>query len=376
MLAPKEVSDRAGDGARETRFELGDEVFRRLVDSAQDHAIFLLAPSGVISTWNTGAQRINGYSAAEAIGRHFSIFYTADALERGWPDEELRRAQAEGRLEDEGWRVRKDGSRFWANVVISPLYGDNGELLGYSKITRDLTQRMRIEGLEQRGRRVSDFLAMLSHELRTPLGTIQQAAAILQMDPNKADWCAAIIDRQIRQLRRLVDDLLDVSRISTGKIQFQRSAVDFNRLVQEAVEMSRAGIEGHRHALTLSIAAEPAPVFGDPARLTQVVVNLLNNASKYTPDGGQIAVSTQRDDTRITLQVSDNGMGMDEGLVQHAFDPYVQGERASTRAEGGLGIGLTLVKSIVEFHGGSVVASSAGEDKGTTMTVALPLQRA
>jgi PAS domain S-box-containing protein len=375
MLAPKETSDRAADVTRETLFEIGDEIFRRLVESAQDYAIFLLTPTGVIATWNIGAQRIKGYSAGEAIGQHFSIFYTPDALAAGWPQEELRRALAESRLEDEGWRVRKDGTRFWANVTISPLHADNGRLLGFSKITRDLTQRLHLETLEQRGRRVSDFVAMLSHELRNPLAVIQQASSVLKMDPSRLDWATGLIDRQVMQLRRLVDDLLDVSRITTGKLQFQRSMVDFNQLVRDAVDASRPTIEAHRHVLTTHVATEPALVFGDPARLAQVVVNLLNNASKYTPDGGKITVSTACKGTRVTLRVADTGLGMNQALLQHAFDPYVQGEHGSDRTEGGLGLGLTLVKGIVEFHGGNVVAQSAGEGRGTTMTVTLPLHK-
>jgi PAS domain S-box-containing protein len=375
MLRPKEPLQRAGDVGRETLFELGDEIFRRLVDSAQDHAIFLMTPSGVIATWNAGAQRIKGYAAGEAIGQHFSIFYTADALERQWPQEELRRALADGRLEDEGWRVRKDGTRFWANVIIAPLYADNGRLLGFSKITRDLTQRLRLETLEHQGRRVSEFIAMLSHELRNPMGAIQQASAILQVDASRSEWCASIVSRQVQHMRRLVDDLLDVSRISTGKLQFRRELVDFNPLVHEAVEASKTGVEAHRHALTVLVAPDPALVYGDPARLMQLVVNLLNNSTKYTPDGGQITVSTQQVGGHVVLRVADTGLGMDQAMLQHAFEPYVQGERSVGRAEGGLGIGLTLVKGIVEFHGGSVVADSAGENRGTTMTVKLPLHK-
>jgi PAS domain S-box-containing protein len=376
MLGLTEPSDGARDVPREILFERGDEIFRRLVESAQDYAIFLLTPSGVIATWNVGAQRIKGYSASEAIGQHFSIFYTADALERDWPEEALRRATAEGRLEDEGWRVRKDGTRFWANVIISPLYTDGAQLVGFCKITRDLSQQLRMEILEQQGRRVSEFIATLSHELRNPLAAIQQAASILRMDHSRSDWCATIIDRQVHHLRRLVDDLLDTSRVINGKIHFQRSVVDFNQTVLEAVEMSKPGIESHGHALSVEIASEPALVFGDPTRLTQAVVNLLNNAAKYTPDGGLITVATGLVGGRIAMRVSDTGMGMSQALLQHAFEPHVQGERSAGRAEGGLGIGLTLVKSIVEFHGGTVVAVSPGEDQGTTMTLTLPLLNA
>jgi PAS domain S-box-containing protein len=354
---------------------LGDEIFRRLVEGAQDYAIFLLTPSGVIATWNAGAQRIKGYSASEAIGKHFSIFYTPDALETGWPAEELRRATAQGRLEDEGWRVRKDGTRFWANVIISPLFAGDGRLLGFSKITRDLTQRLRVESLEKEGHRISEFISMLSHELRNPLGSIRNAAALLKMHPpqDRVDWCVEIIDRQIVHLQRLIDDLLDMNRVASGKIHVERATIDFNHVVRQAVESASPAIEANGQTLALRLASSPAMVLGDATRLTQVVTNLLNNASKYTPDGGHITISTERTVAEVRLCVADNGIGMTESLLQQAFEPFVQGGRNAGRAQSGVGIGLALVKRIIELHQGEVGAFSAGEDQGTTMTVVLPL---
>ena len=354
---------------------LGDEVFRRLVDSVHDYAIFLLTPTGVIATWNAGAERIKGYSAGEAIGRHFSMFYTPEALSTDWPAEELRRSAREGRLEDEGWRVRKDGTRFWANVTISPLRNEDGRLLGFSKVTRDLTQRRRIEALELEGRRISDFIAMLSHELRNPLAPIQNAAAILTQHelPKQAAWCVSVIDRQANHLRRLVDDLLDVSRIASGKIRIDKTVLDFAALVRDAVDAARPVIAVNRHSLDLRIAELKPQVLGDATRLTQVFVNLLNNAARYTPDGGRIEVAVEATPERVSLSVADNGVGMSQSLLQRAFEPFVQGTtRVPGRADAGLGIGLTLVKSIVEMHGGMVTAHSPGENQGATVTVSLP----
>jgi PAS domain S-box-containing protein len=354
---------------------LGDEMFRRLVDSVHDYAIFLLTPTGMIATWNGGAERIKGYSAGEAIGRHFSMFYTPEALATDWPAEELRRAAREDRLEDEGWRVRKDGTRFWANVIISPLRNEDGRLLGFSKVTRDLTQRRRIEALELEGRRISDFISMLSHELRNPLAPIQNATAILTQHelPGQAAWCVSVIERQAGHLRRLVDDLLDVSRIASGKIRIDKTVLDFGALVRDAVDAARPVMAPLRHTLDVRIAAVRQPVLGDATRLTQVIVNLLNNAARYTPDGGRIAVSVDATSERVVLTVADNGVGMSPALLQHAFEPFVQGAtRVPGRADAGLGIGLTLVKSIVVMHGGTVAAHSPGEGQGATLTVSLP----
>ena len=351
-------------------------MFRRLVDSVQDYAIFLLTPSGVIATWNVGAQRIKGYTGSEAIGKHFSMFYTTEALDVGWPDEELRRAARDGKLEDEGWRLRKDGSRFWANVIITALRSDNGHLLGYAKVTRDLTQRLHVERLEAEGQRISEFIAILSHELRNPLTPIQMATALLaQMSlPPRGDWCVEVIDRQVAHLRRLVDDLLDVSRISTGKLQIEKTELDFVKLVQDAVESVRLAVETDARRLTIEAPESRLLLSGDAIRLTQVVTNLLNNAAKFTPGAGHVHVAVEGGADNVRLKVSDTGVGMSESLQSRAFDPFVQGAPPPGHPNSGLGIGLALVKSIVTMHGGSVNACSAGTGKGTTVTVTLPLK--
>lgn len=482
-----------------------EEAYRRLIDSVQDYAIFLLDPQGYVATWNLGAQRIKGYSADEIIGRHLSLFYPQEALDAGWPDEELRQAAEIGRFEDEGWRVRKDGSRFWANVVITALRGDNGELLGFSKITRDLTERRaheeqlrrseenfrllvegarnhamfmldaegvvlgwnagaellhgfksyeiigrsvavlyakedaangrlqadlaaaqeagflevsgwrvrrdgerfwadvsltalrdergmmrgfaqitrdlsdqrRVQELETEGKRLNEFIAMLAHELRNPLAPIGNAVGILEKvgATPELQWCARLIGRQVTHLSRLVDDLLDVSRITSGKIQMRREPLELGAIVATAIESVRSTVNRFNHTLELTMPPDPVPVNGDSTRLTQMIVNLVTNAAKYTPNGGRIQVGLERQGSILQLRVVDNGIGMTKDLLDRAFDLFVQGERALDRSEGGLGIGLTLVKRIVQMHGGDVLASSDGPGMGTSMTVLLPAAR-
>jgi PAS domain S-box-containing protein len=488
---------------QERRLAVSERNLRLLIELVQDYAIFQLDPTGVITSWNLGAQRIKGYLANEAIGRHFSMFYPPEAVASGWPAEELKRAAAAGRFEDEGWRLRKDGSRIWANVIITAIRDKDGTLLGFSKVTRDLTERRRheeqlrqreenlrllvdgvkdhamflldpagrilswnegakrllgyeaaavigmdasmllpteeaaagkskanlaasdigdsvkVEGwvqkadgskiwaetttnhlrdpngqnrgyiqiirdltdkqrvqfLEEEGRRMSEFIAMLSHELRNPLAPIRNAMSFMQKassDPQVA-WCIDIVGRQVAHMSRLVDDLLDVSRITTGKIHLESSPVELTTLVRMAVDASRAMVESRKQTLTLDLSRRPVCVLGDTTRLTQVVVNLLSNATKYTPSEGQIKVSVHDDGGFATIQVTDSGVGMSEQLLKHAFDPFVQGHRTLDRSDGGLGIGLTLVKKITELHGGTVTASSAGANRGSTITVTLPV---
>ena len=481
----------------------GDDLFRLLVESVRDYAIFLLNPDGIIVSWNAGAERIKGYAAGEVVGRHFSIFYTDEALARGWPAEELRRACRDGRLEDEGWRLRKDGSCFWANVIITPIRGPAGDLLGYSKVTRDLTERReheerlrrseeslrslvegvqdhaifpldaegrvtgwnagaerllgrradevvgthfavfftdddvsagkplteltiarntgvsedvgwrvrrdgkrfwadstltalrdadgmprglvhivrdlserrRVQELETEGRRITEFIAMLAHELRNPLAPIGNAVGIIERvaDTPELVWCAQLIGRQVRHLARLVDDLLDVGRITSGKIQLRRESVDLRAIVSAAVESVRPLMVGYAHVLDVEVPGEPIVMQGDATRLTQVVVNLLTNAAKYTPNGGLVQLRLETRGMLALLRVSDNGIGMSKQLIETAFNLFVQGDRTLDRAEGGLGIGLTLVKRIVALHGGTISVTSAGFGQGTEFTVRLPI---
>jgi PAS domain S-box-containing protein len=353
-----------------------EEQFRLMIEAVQDYAIFMLDPDGRVATWNAGAQRIKGYRPSEIIGQHFSRFYPADRVASGWPEHELKMARAHGRFEDEGWRLRKDGSRFWANVVITAVHDASGALRGFTKVTRDLTERRRIETLEAEGKQISEFLAMLGHELRNPLAPIRNAVAVMgakgTADPTTA-WARQVIERQVGYLSRLVDDLLDVGRITSGKITLQREPLDLTGVVSRALESARPMNDQRHQVVDVDLGSGPVPIDGDAARLVQVVINLLTNAAKYTPEGGHVWVRLRREGDEAVLSVRDDGVGMTADLVPRVFDVFVQGDRSLDRAEGGLGIGLTLVQRILALHGGTIKAHSAGVGEGSEFVVRLPV---
>jgi PAS domain S-box-containing protein len=372
----KIVRDLSERRAQEERLRESEERFRLMIEGVKDYAIFMLTPEGRVASWNAGAQAMKGYEAAEIIGQHFSVFYPPDAIARHWPEHELKMARSTGRFEDEGFRLRKDGSRFWANVVITALYDHRGQLRGFGKVTRDLTVRKQVEELQRSERRMNEFLAMLGHELRNPLSPLQSALDILDMkpdDPAAVDWGRKVFGRQVKHLSRLVDDLLDVSRITSGKVALRFENVDFAHLVDETLDAMGPQIRARQHALELALPKGPLVVRGDPTRLAQIVTNLVTNAIKYTPDGGRIGVTLEREDDFATLTVGDNGIGLAPALIPQMFDLFVQGDRALDRKEGGLGIGLTLVKHLTELHGGSVAAASGGMDQGSQFVVRLPV---
>jgi len=353
-----------------------EERFRLLVGSVTDYAIFMIDPQGRIQSWNAGAARIKGYAPEEIIGRHFSVFYPPELVAADWPTHELALARAHGRYEEEAWRMRKDGSRFWANVVITPVYDNSGALHGYAKVTRDLTQRKQVEALEDAGRKMDEFMAMLAHELRNPLAPIRNAVQVMRMfrlgDP-KLEWCRDVIDRQVEQLGRLVDDLLDVNRITTGKILVLKEPVALSDALDRAVESSMPLLNARSHRLELDVSDTPIRIEGDRMRLAQVFLNLLNNAAKYTPEGGVIRLSAAVEGGDAVVRITDNGVGIAPELLPRIFDLFVQGSRTLDRTEGGLGIGLALVREIVRLHGGIITAESAGNGRGSEFTVRLPL---
>ena len=340
----------------------------------------MLDLNGNVASWNKGAQRIKGYAANEIIGKHFSIFPIRRRMSQpGKPARELEIVRQKGSVEDEGWRVKKDRSLFWANVVITAIYDNDKRLIGYAKVTRDMTEKRKVEALEAADRQKNEFLAMLAHELRNPLAPIRNGLQILKvrnLDPVTAQQTTEMMERQVLQLVRLVDDLLDVSRVITGKLSFQKSVVDIAGVIQRAVEEAHAAIDARGHELMLSLPARPLLIDADVDRLVQVITNLLENAAKYTDTPSQIWLSVSRQGESAVIRVKDVGIGIAPEVLPDIFNLFIQADNSVARPRGGLGIGLNVVKRIVELHGGTVEASSPGLGQGTEFTVRLPISLA
>jgi PAS domain S-box-containing protein len=360
--------------AYEEELRASEERFRLMVEGVRDYAIFMLDPEGIVRSWNAGAQAIKGYESREIIGRPMSTFYTPQDQQDGKPARQLAQAREKGRVEDEGWRVRKDGSLFWANVVVTAIYNRTGQLVGYGKVTRDMTDRRRLEELERSSRMMSEFLAMLAHELRNPLAPMRNAVSVMQLEPMTSPAlrnCRDIIDRQLTHVTRLVDDLLDIGRLTTGKIKLRHERMRLEEVVERSVETVRPLLETRRHSLALELPPHSVQVMGDGTRLSQILQNLLINAAKYTPDGGHITVKVEQSDGLVTTSVSDNGRGLGDEDLESIFELFRQGSHG-TATESGLGIGLTLARSLAEMHGGSLHAASPGPGQGSTFFFRIP----
>ena len=353
-----------------------EERFRLLVDNVKDYAIFMLDPSGHVVSWNPGAETNTGYRAAEIVGQHFSVFYPQDAATGTGPEHELETALRTGRFQDEGWRVRRDGSRFWAGVVLTAVFDDSGRHRGFAKVTRDLTESRKVHALQDEGRRLTTFLAMLGHELRNPLAPMTNAMALLEHENLPAESIVkarGVIGRQLRQMTRLVDELLDVGRIIGGKINLDHKPVRIADVISEAAEAVDPAIRDKGHLLRIHGQPDDAWVSGDHARLVQIVSNVLGNAAKFTPRNGQIDVDVECLDGSVEIRIKDNGIGISEEVRDEIFGLFVQGQQDISRSYGGLGLGLALARQLVVLHGGQIEAYSKGvAGGGSEFVVRLP----
>jgi PAS domain S-box-containing protein len=354
-----------------------EERLRLLIDGVQDYAIFMLDSSGMVSSWNRGAQRILGYPAAEIIGKHYSHLHRAEDVTGNRPWHELANARERGREEVESWRVRKDGSVFWASSVITSLRDDGDEgVKGYATVVRDLTLRQHSEQLEDAARRMHEFVAMLAHELRNPLAPIRNAVSLMAKkgiaDPT-LDAMRQTIDRQSLHLARILDELLDVNRIAVGRFTIERQRVDLKDVITRSVEASKPLIDARTHKLNVQLPNASLETEGDAVRLTQAFVNLLNNAAKYTKPGGRIDFLVAVRGGDVEAVVRDTGRGIAPGMLGRIFDLFVQIDPTENGQQGGLGVGLALVKHVVELHGGQIEARSEGLGHGAEFRVTLPL---
>lgn len=386
----------------EERLRRGEEQLRLLVDSVKDYAIFMLDVDGNVATWNSGAQRIKGYLPEEIIGRHFSTFYSA--ADKWKPARELEIAKREGSVEDEGWRLRKDGTRFWANVVLTAMRDEAGVLRGFAKVTRDVTSRKEAEetqralqeqrearlraesekrraetsfiAAEEANRTKDEFLMTLSHELRTPLTSILGWSRLLTgLEPEDPEFKGGIeaIARSAELQARLIDDVLDVSRIVSGKLQPQIETVDLVPVLRAAVETVVPTAVSKNIRLNADLPADLGAGRLDGKRLQQIVWNLLANAVKFTPSGGSVNIKARSIDSNLQVTVQDNGIGIAPEFLPHVFEPFRQAEGSTTRQHGGLGLGLSIVRYLVHAHGGTITAASEGVGRGATFEVIMPV---
>ena len=366
----------------EQRLRESEEQFRLLVERVQEYAIYLLDPNGRVASWNSGAENIKGYSAQEIIGKHFACFYTAEDVAAGRPQHNLEIAARTGHLHDQGVRVRKDGSTFQADVVITALRDGTGKLRGFSKVTRDVSDQVRTREMEaekiaaERANKAKDeFLATLSHELRTPLTPALAAASFMAENaselPEKFSHDVQIIRRNVQLEARLIDDLLDLTRISTGKIELHLQRTDAHAIAREALAIAKS--EVHRKGLhvTTHWAATDHHVWADPVRLEQVFWNLINNAVKFTAPGGEIQMRTSNAEGRFRFDITDTGIGIEPERQDSLFKAFEQGDSNAARQFGGLGLGLAICKNLVDLHGGTISVTSPGRSFGTCATVIL-----
>jgi hypothetical protein len=362
----------------ESTLRQSEERVRLLVESVVDYSIITVDEQGFVNGWNMGAERITQFSGPEILGRHFSHLYPPEDIASNKPWQQLIRANAGSRVNEEGWRVRKDGSQFWANSVIGKL--PSGEIAGatFYIVTQDLTQRRHAESLADTAQKMHEFIAMLAHELRNPLAPIRNAVALMQrrniQDPI-VETMRKTIERQSGQLARIIDELLDVNRVARGQFTIEKETVDLRDILHRAIETSRPLIDSRQHTLNLDIGPNPIPVHADPMRLQQVVVNLLNNAAKYTPSQGTISLIAREEDGNAEIRVRDTGKGIPRDSLDRVFDLFIQLEPNSGSALGGLGVGLALVRRIVELHGGRVQARSEGLGRGAEFSVRLPISQ-
>ncbi|HEV7681085.1 MAG TPA: PAS domain S-box protein [Pyrinomonadaceae bacterium] len=490
---------RSNEDNRRRNHRRTEDIYRKSVEDIRDYAIFMTDPEGLVTNWNCGAEHILGYTEAEILGKNLSRFFTAEDRAKDVPQKELTTAALEGRAEDERWHVRRDGSRFWASGVVTVIRDDAGEIIGFTKVMRDMTERnrltedrdrfftlsidllcvvhldgrfqrvnpafekvlgfseeevlamslfellhpedlsataggyeklskgepatfmqnrlrckdgsykwfawsyfpvpeddlafgvgrdmtelkqmhdvlqLRAQELEESNRVKDEFLATLSHELRTPLTSILGWSKLLrsnQLSDADRNRAIQIIQRNAESQAKLIEDLLEVSRIITGKLRIEFQPVTFPAIVDIVISSLRPAIDAKRLQLETAIDPATGAIMGDPARLQQIVTNLLANAIKFTPEGGRIEILLQRVNAHARLEVRDTGVGIPLEDLPHIFERFKQVDSSNVRTHGGLGLGLAIVDYLVRQQAGVIFAESEGPGKGATFIVEFPL---
>lgn len=363
-----------------TERQASDLIKNRLaaIVESSDDAIVSKDLNGIITTWNRGAERLFGYTAAEVIGCSITIVIPPERLDEE-PKVLGKIMRGESLEHFETVRRRKDGTLIDISLTVSPIRNSRGVIVGASKIARDITERKRAERrLAEADRRKDEFLAMLSHELRNPLAPLRTSLDLLARSPGLSGLMqrmVSIMGRQVDHLVRLVDDLLEVSRISRGAISLDKEVVSLGEILRDAIEISRPLLEAKNQRLSTEIASGADPVLGDRVRLVQVIANVLNNAVKFTPAGGHVRVTQGVEGEHGVLRIVDDGVGIHPGDLEDVFEMFTQVGHKSQRM-GGMGVGLSLARRLLQMHGGSIQAFSGGLGQGTEIRIRVPLHHA
>ncbi|QJW85388.1 PAS domain-containing sensor histidine kinase [Ramlibacter terrae] len=358
------------------------ELVHRWLEHSSDHALVVLDPAGLVVGWLAGSEDILGFTADEALGRHIAFIFTDDDKAKGYPDYELKVAARDSHSEDSRWHARRDGTRIWVSGTVSAVKEPGGELLGFVKLMRDHTDlRTQLERFENQVDQLAEarekthlFLKTLGHELRNPLGVLSNTQQILGRLVSEERTRKAVeqFGAQVAVLRRLADDLMDVSRLELGKLELARERADLREILQVAAASFEEA--ARRKSITLETLLPPTPLWVDVdrARIQQVVLNLLGNAIKYTHVGGSVWIKATQEADEIVAWVQDTGIGIFPPLLPRIFDLFSQAPEGHGMSEGGIGVGLALVRQLVELHGGSVQAKSSGLGKGSEFSFRLP----
>jgi len=370
--------------------DLGDQ-FALLVSGVVDYAIFMLDPTGVIVTWNEGAQRIKGYSAQDIIGQHFSVFYPAEEVRNRKPDWELEVARREGRYEEEGWRLRKDGTRFWANVIITALRDESGRLRGFGKVTRDLTEqraqeiqrnverdresmmlRAHAERMAELERTKTQFLNLASHELRGPMTVVRGYNSMLgdgSIPPDQIPAVSRLLEVKLAQMDHLIEQMLETARLEHGDSAMSPETFDLRSIVQEQIDVARPISEGHR--FVMDRGDDEVTVDGDRLRIAMVIANLLDNAMKYSPAGSEISCSVGVRGSEAFVKVRDVGFGIAPEHMSLLFTRFGRLPTDENVMIPGTGLGLYLCREIAQRHTGDITVVSI-PGAGSEFTLSLP----
>lgn len=394
LKVTRDLTERKEIEASRVALAKSNETFNLLVAAVKDYAIFLLSPEGNILTWNEGARRSQGYTADEIIGQHFSTFYTKESIEGNHPQWELEQAIAKGQYEEEGWRVRKDGTQFWASISITAIHDYSGTLTGFVKVTRDLTERRQAElGLKkalieaesardeaQRANRLkTEFVATISHEIRTPMSGLIGLAELLMHEPDH-DELPEMAQRMFNSSRKLLDvlnSLLDFSKLESGKVTTENLSFSPKAVLQEVVGLVSPLVQAKSLTFeTIITKSVPEQILADEAKIRQVLNNLLHNAVKFT-NKGKIRVKIDRLDIdgidSLLFSVSDTGIGIRDEHKNMMFEPFVQADPSFTRKFGGTGLGLSICRHYVTLMKGKIRLEST-EGKGSTFYFSIPVK--